>query len=520
MAKIKIALVDDELTARNTIKKYLENNETYEIAADFQSGKTALEWLRKNRVDILLCDMQMPEMNGVELMRAVHIIDEYLPIVAISGFDDFNYVRGSLINGAANYILKHELDKDRLLQILDQVKEKYRIVPDEEKTLHKNGYYITDEQGFTTENILHLIEDGIIDFTCFNMVPVAVSPDYKFWDGIDQTEYKYDISHAVMDMVNQMLSGKYQYLFYITKRSYVLILISFNKERSTLFMLNTLTNLVRRLQHQIVRMLDITATIITGEVRNSLDETLEESRKLLDFLPDKLYLGGNRNVSSVLLKKVHYSDRPIPENLWNQMEFELKNHMNSFIESLRDNLFERMRSDRSSYELVRKNCSRLTDMLVRYGVIKKKEGKNACKEMEEFEEFDQFQIKIMSLIEENLEYFDENRGFSTQVSQAVEYIKANYTMNDISLEKCAEIIGSSYTYLSRAFKKETGMRFVEFLNRQRVNKAKSLLIRRGSSMKQVVEMSGFRNYNYFFKVFKEMEGVTPSEFASKKQSIS
>lgn len=114
MEKIKLALVDDELISRNTIKKYLQGNETYEVAADFQNGKTALEWLRKNSVDILLCDMQMPEMDGVELMRSVHIIDEYLPIIAISGFDDFDYVRGSLINGAANYLLKHEITKEKL----------------------------------------------------------------------------------------------------------------------------------------------------------------------------------------------------------------------------------------------------------------------------------------------------------------------------------------------------------------------------------------------------------------------
>lgn len=60
------------------------------------------------------------------------------------------------------------------------------------------------------------------------------------------------------------------------------------------------------------------------------------------------------------------------------------------------------------------------------------------------------------------------------------------------------------------------MRFVEFLNRKRVNKAKSLLIRENISMKQIVEMSGFRNYNYFFKVFKEIEGITPREYLAKK----
>lgn len=83
MEKIQLVLVDDELSSRNTIKKYLEENDIYEIIADFKNGKTALDWLRKNSVDILLCDMQMPEMNGVELMRNVHIINEYLPVIEL-----------------------------------------------------------------------------------------------------------------------------------------------------------------------------------------------------------------------------------------------------------------------------------------------------------------------------------------------------------------------------------------------------------------------------------------------------
>ena len=137
MGLIKVAIVDDELTSRNTIKKYLEHNQVYEVAADFPNGKSALEWLRKNSVDILLCDIQMPDMNGVELMRHVHIIYEYLPIVAISGFDDFNYVRGSLVNGAANYLLKHELTEKQLVEVLDQVREKYRIIPAGKPVCHK-----------------------------------------------------------------------------------------------------------------------------------------------------------------------------------------------------------------------------------------------------------------------------------------------------------------------------------------------------------------------------------------------
>lgn len=104
--------------------------------------------------------------------------------------------------------------------------------------------------------------------------------------------------------------------------------------------------------------------------------------------------------------------------------------------------------------------------------------------------------------------------YSPLVNQVIEFVGKNYR-EDISLEACAMEFGSSYTHLSRAFKQETGMRFVEYLNEQRVNRAKSLLIRGELPMKEIVEQAGFRNYNYFFKVFKESTGMKPSEFAAK-----
>ena len=141
--------------------------------------------------------------------------------------------------------------------------------------------------------------------------------------------------------------------------------------------------------------------------------------------------------------------------------------------------------------------------------------------MREFEEYEQFRSEILEQLHKSIQSFRSERKqqYSALVGQIIEYIEQNIA-SDISLEKCAELVGSSYTYLSREFKKETGMRFVEFLNHQRVNQAKSLLIRGDMSMKEIVEMSGFRNYNYFFKVFKEIEGMTPSEFTAKNQSNS
>lgn len=518
MAKIKIVLADDELTARNTIKRYLEDSSIYEVTADFSNAKATLEWLRKNKTDILLCDMQMPEINGVELMRSVHIIDEYLPIIVISGYDDFNYVRGSLINGAANYLLKHEITKESLIKVLDQVRDKYRILPEGTETYRKKGYCIYEESNFTSEKIQALVAEGKIDFSCQNIVPIAISPDFKFHKGINPSEYKQDICKAILDMLGQILDVKYPYFVYMTKRNHIILLLSFKEERSMLYMINSQSNLVKRLQRQIIRMLDTTVTIMNGEIHGNLEQAVLEALKMEKFLADKLYLGGNRILSFAVAKELTYDNGELPEKLWEQFAFELSNHMDRCLDTIYD-MLGFMEQKRSSWERVFQTCGAILNLLEQEGFLEENEKQGTLSVMREFEEYEQFRSEILEQFHRIIQSFrmERKQKYSAPVRKMIEYIGQNIT-SDISLEKCAELVDGSYTYLSREFKKETGMRFVEFLNHQRVNQAKSLLIRGDLSMKEIVELSGFRNYNYFFKVFKELEGMTPSEFTAKKQS--
>lgn len=516
MEKIKLVIVDDELTSRNTIKKYLEKNEVYEVAADFQNGKSALEWMRKNTIDILLCDMQMPEMNGVELMRNVHIIDKYLPVIAISGFDDFNYVRGSLVNGAANYLLKHELSKEHLIHVLDQVRDQYRIVPKGETVYRKKGYCIYEGTEFTAEKIRNLTKEEKVEFCCQNVVAIAISPDYKIREDLNILEYKQDISKAVVDIIGQILGENYPYIVYVTKEYHLAVLLSFVKEKSRLLMLNTISNIVGRIQRMTIRMLDITVSIVCGEVRDELENAVKEAEDMLEILKDKFYLGENRTIFAAVTKKLVYTEKELPDKYWDQLEFEVKNQIQSCSGTISD-MLEEMEKEHYERRNVQKNCERILSVLKNNEVIETDRLNVLTEQMNEYETFGQYQtciMNVLNIVTQSIRKKDKKQ-YSANITRTLEYINNNY-MNDISLEICAEEVGCSYTSLSREFRKETGMRFVEYLNQQRVNKAKSLLIRKDISMKEIVEVAGFRNYNYFFKVFKEMVGVTPSEFATKK----
>ena len=105
---------------------------------------------------------------------------------------------------------------------------------------------------------------------------------------------------------------------------------------------------------------------------------------------------------------------------------------------------------------------------------------------------------------------------SKYVKMTNQYIKRHYA-EDIGLQDVAKYVGVSESYLSRIYREETGMTFVDSLNQIRINAAKGYLSG-DMSIKEAAFMCGFRKYNYFFKVFKKYEGVTPREYLKSNLS--
>ncbi|MDG0790372.1 AraC family transcriptional regulator [Cohnella ginsengisoli] len=111
-----------------------------------------------------------------------------------------------------------------------------------------------------------------------------------------------------------------------------------------------------------------------------------------------------------------------------------------------------------------------------------------------------------------------NGPYSRHVSQAIELILEKY-QGYITLELAAGAIGLNPSYLSRIFKEETHATFSEYLNRVRIDVSCKLLESGRYSIKQISTQAGFANYNYFFKVFKEMKGITPQAYLNGDRTV-
>jgi YesN/AraC family two-component response regulator len=523
--KIKIILVDDDLTSRNTIKTLLLGSQVYEVVCDFSDPKEALNWLAENDTQIVFTDMSMPQMNGIEFIRMARSIRQDLVFIAISGYDDYNYLRECMRNSVSDYLLKHQLSKEILINVLDSTCQRYGLKTNkaEENKENSNQWAraLFDQENPNFEKIRKNIRNGIINIDTTELVVVIINPDYTL--KVDKTEinfqknYPSHITMILSDICNQIISTKYKHVIYITGEDNVVVLFSFADIASIQYILSTISILINRIRNMAKRLLGLTLTVGISGICKSFEELFNQYHKLLQLMEEKLYLGGNR---------IFHHDEMVPDRsssyflcpeLLQSIEYAVCSQDYELVKAKIDTIFHDIRKahcDRMNIEIT---CEKLTenmqDILEKNGI---KDTHTLLIPIRHFEFLEQYKKYALTVCLNTSEQIREHirTRFSPPVFQAINYINQHLGEN-ISLEDCAEYVGISYTHMSRLLKKETGMGFAECLNKARINKAKSLISEGDIFIKDVVEKSGFHNYNYFFKVFRDIEGVTPSEYIKR-----
>lgn len=125
MGKVKTIIADDDHLVRSYLKMLSSwERAGFEIAADVRDGEEALEVLKRTKAELLVTDLAMPLMDGIELIREIRKINQELYIIVLSCHDEFEYVKDAMKAGADEYILKNMLDENTLYELLTGTKNK------------------------------------------------------------------------------------------------------------------------------------------------------------------------------------------------------------------------------------------------------------------------------------------------------------------------------------------------------------------------------------------------------------
>jgi AraC-like DNA-binding protein len=345
------------------------------------------------------------------------------------------------------------------------------------------------------------------------VIPIIISPDYNN-DLFPSRAYFSDHAvFAIRDIICNVLDNKYSYVLHKYSSSQFALLISFNHKENNHSIQNKIKAILLSVKDKVLRLLNITLTIGYSVTTMNLGAAMELVECFSYFQEYKLYMLPGRSFILDKLQIQFFDEYILRSYIKEQIKtlIELKDFssLKELIHSIYIDLSKKQIRLKKTIEISEKLYDLMYSLILHNQIDEHITKIN----FHDYEYIQQFENAFTSFIDNFIQNIEnKNRPvYSTVVARAIFYIEGHFK-DAISLERCAEDVGMSYAHLSRIFKKETSFSFSEYLNRFRVSKAKMLLAERKLAIKQIIEEAGFTNYNYFFKVFKDIEGITPVEY--------
>ena len=486
-----------------------------------EDGLEALDIVSKYHPEIIITDICMPGLDGLEISREALKINSEIKIIIISGYSSFEYAKEAIKIGVAEYFLKPiDLDalvnkvKDSIKHINDQKQQQNKLRDIQKQALHKQWeeWYSGDEPNEAGLTILSALLDLKLDQSficcCFSI------------DNQDIKNLNKKMRYLGL-CLEPFLEENIKALAYSQGMKYFILARTTLKDDPYTFY-ERMSECHRAVNTAFNNQFQSSVTLALGSL--SKTEHLREGLNSCEsMLAHRMYLGKGSIIQNYVLNKqsVNYFSGYDEEEL---RAFIIEASYEKAVSFIKASIFESLRESRiTSGSLVKSVCLQLKNTLF--------------KRLEEIGiSIDEILDKNRDLIsdipdylilEDYLQWVDDlyylilqgamgslSKRHSHVISNALLYMNLHYS-EELSLEVVAAHIDKSKNYFSYLFKKEMGISFVEYLNKLRVEKAKLLLDSTDDATYQISEAVGFRDYKYFATVFKKLEGVSPSGYRSR-----
>lgn len=518
-----VVVADDEEELRRAIVRRINWEEIgFQVVGEAENGIEALELVGEKEPDLLLTDIRMPFISGVELARQVREIRPATQIAFISGFDDFSYAQQAIQYNIISYMLK-PISMADLTENLIQIKQKIDHLFSEFAERRKNEINIS-------EFLLPLLLDSFQTKStperekrlrsqaeaCGMIRPESESIRYlvtsvTFWDenGDNCTDHSH--VHAVDSILKKYI--KYESFFLEDRIVSVLWTTpaSFDKY---------LHILADDIVQSSARILNLRCSLGASRVVNGFTEFAEAYRDAVNAMryASRSKQGGVRYItdeepfSGVDMDYVMKVAAGIEEKIRGGSREELEEYLWDVFAYLRDENNSREKVNFMLVEILSCVCR------IMYSVSAESDAA-ALKA----DPFMQQMVFLDSSLKDAADHFvrfcmaardriaeQKTKSSMDICDKAIRHIEDHYFNADLSLMSASTEIGVSPNYLSSLIKKRTGKSFVDYLTQKRMETAKSLLLNTGMKIREVSEACGYNDQHYFSYCFKKYEGVSPN----------
>lgn len=533
----KVMIVDDESTVRGRLEKNLKNSSLdIEVAASVGDGKAALEAARKVKPDIVITDISMPFMDGLELIQALQKEGIQTKNVLVSAYDEFDYAKTAISLGVKDYLLKPFMP-DELRAVLEKIIQELN----NNKALNKNLqmlkkleiHYRSRER----EQILRkIIKAETISEEEMRKLPVDLSETGSYgavcllnfknasWDFAqqEQAEEFVELIATGYFMENLKICG-------LSLESDKMVIFFLGSPESAMAFRNQILDGLKRISHSLLSYYNIIIYCNLGRIYSSVkglsdsyQEAVETWRGAIN--PEKNIRIYGENKENPQLGNLEMSSKINTEKT-NICMCICAGKLDEALEHLSRlmRLYASISNKGAEYRIISAG-----ELIYDIGDDMEKNGF----EREESDISKNLKDKISSgsLLElrEILETYIRNccdkvnadAGRSNAEAAVLfvkNYVEKNLGDQNLSVQSAAENVHFSVSYLRQIFKELTGESFNEFLIRKRMEKAGEYLQNTSMKIQEIAEQCGYESQRYFASSFKKFYGCTPTHF---KEQIS
>lgn len=543
-----VLIVDDENPALQMLKIIIDWEKLgFSIEDTAFNGRQALEKYDRKHHDLVITDIQMPVMDGINLIKELKKRKEDQQVIILSCYEEFSYAKAAVSLGVTDYLIKDLLTEQDLYSVLGKVKETL-ISQGQQRKDYLGNYVIKEDYMFNMRNemLKSIIADNIGDneiqrklrefdmnLDSRNYILLNINEDEMEQD--DELQYyEKNIYHrCVIDTINEIIEedsyGRINggICAYIHEGEYA-VLLKMNDFTSEKHYLSDSYSVSSKIKHEVTKLVGKSLTIIVSKVFNNLTHTYKIYGQTKEMLKYRFYYGrGKILFHNTLIRKVApVKPEKIDEIFHTISRYTDERKTNELLEQI-EILYQDVAKGFLQYNYVGYISTKFMEMIIKvcnensieyidlfgtdYLPIKDIYKMDTVQDIKSW--FQDIFRKIIEIINE------KSSGYSLRVLQAVNYIDNNFK-EEISLNDISEELHINKIYLSRIFKEETNKTVTEYIHSIRIEESKKLIGNSHLKMYEIAEKVGYINIQHFNSCFKKITGMTPMKYKRNNKKSS
>ena len=565
----RLLIVDDEEIIVNSLFEIFSNIQSLNLDVyKAYSGEEAIEWLNRTRIDIVLTDIRMPEIDGLQLLEVIHKSWPQCKVIFLTGYNEFEYVYKAIQHSGVSYILKTE-DHEKVIgavenaikeiqkgikieDLIHKAKEQMNMAVD----LFQKDYFIQLLRGDTSLSInkaqfeqlsisMHAESQVVLLLGHVDNIP----SDVTYWDRL---QYLYSIRMIINQNLSpyirsvNVMDENYRFIIFIQPKELFIqnqTVDTYYYEKAVSFIKGTL----EVIQTACRESLNLSISFALGSDACSWTEVSQKYYSLNQLLNYKIGTGIEMILIDNEIKNNNFltgslNNEVVPEfDTDNQpLEMVLRKRSFDFFEQYLESgqsdkyfevlseLIEPLKSIKSknsnlAIEAYYKVALSLLTYINRWKLTDKIAFHIAQNKLMRIDKHDSWTEAVQYLYDiSNIIFRLQSDEQKKRADNTIEYIQKfieGHLSEDLSLVRLAEQVYLNPSYLSRLYKQLAGTNLSEFIDSARINKAKELLLKDNIKIHEVARMVGYETAASFTRFFRKICGCSPQEYQDTYGSV-